>query len=113
MQQTNAGRVQQKENTTEVAGRMQPQLQEEGCVEKGESKQCNRNSRKNEVFEREESSKQCNREDRAQCYTVADACGRMSICKALLTHKINAEEQHPSQRKYSGKKTLGIIGQFL
>jgi hypothetical protein len=36
MQQTNAGRVQQKENTTEVAGRMQQQLQEEGCVEKGE-----------------------------------------------------------------------------
>ncbi|CAK9878040.1 unnamed protein product [Sphagnum jensenii] len=35
-QQTNAGRVQQKENTTEVAGRMQQQLQEEGCVEKGE-----------------------------------------------------------------------------
>jgi hypothetical protein len=30
------GRVQQKENTTEVAGRMQQQLQEEGCVEKGE-----------------------------------------------------------------------------
>ncbi len=54
MQQTNAGRVQQKENTTEVAGRMQQQLQEEGCIEKGESKQCNRNSRKNEVFEMEE-----------------------------------------------------------
>jgi hypothetical protein len=37
----------------------------------------NRNSRKNEVFEMEESSNQCNREDQAQVYTAANACGCM------------------------------------
>jgi hypothetical protein len=61
-----------RKNATAAAGRRM-------CREGRESKQCNRNSRKNEVFEMEESSKQCNRDNQAQCHTVADACGFVKL----------------------------------